>query len=1407
MVQYEISPNRRIETPSGDELPDLVGPGRGDVYYGEGWTLSLQNKNRLGVKGSFADKTNLDDAAIAELDGGTVPDALSSRFTTLSTNSTVEVLQEGKRLQIDDPDNQMIYDAYIVPDTGGADQLYIRELTGDAIATFNIQDRTNQYIYTVRDIENIITDLNAAGTNESLLDSNGSTKPDSQLTDDQKKRKAARDNWQQLLNDNLAYVWNKDYVPNLQAEGGATFEDFRGDGRVSLPQDDSGQFETLVFSAGPAFEYSRTIFESQVTSYSTGIEVGTSAETGNEFGAGVRVFSLFSVTNLEVATGAALSITTAQAYGAEWESGEEFEQTVGFVLQDDDIGDNLAVRVYEDPRWGTPLFFQEPGSITSDPWESGTNKAVDVILEFPPEEEPIKGTESNPFDYHAGAHYRFKVRYPTTTENPNLRELESSGVGFILYAPATDNPGGVTVHFNGSSGSYPVELSRTAPEAVVPVSIYPPEIDKDKAEPNSYDLTIVVEEEADSQIGRSQALTVTFADLQAPRATIISPYEGQRVSPAVFHKADAEGGISSVPFKVEVATFDRDVAKIQLDYRTKDTSGVWGLPKSLAGMTWFSVGLVREVDLVSGDFDANLRGEFEANGFSSDAVVTINEIAGASDARWNIMGQTSGEEFTAVKAARQINIYPDYVSVEAIPDGSHRYTFEWTPEDDSLGAGEYQLRAVSRDNALGTDNTPKPNIDRDPPAVTFLIDNLKPSVLNTTPDYQAKESDRIYRGELNVTFTDDMRADDFSDSSLAVTDLQDDTGDPKVGGFVSYSPALRKVTFVPKVPFKPNGFFKVRVKTDLHDLAGNPLDNEFSWTFRTTDSPFEETWTITLAATDGASTDGNNIAGLAHDAEDGDDALDAPSPPPPSSTDLRLSFLNRNLPNADNGYDRDFRKADGRLSHHWFFVIENTTTAGQPVTIRWKPSQKLVRSPELRHYKMLSLAQFDKDGVNLGPASIHLDPSLAKGSDGLPIEVDLYTYTPAAGETERYFRLDVQKASMIATAFEKGSGGWKFFALPITPERSDPFVNLGDDFDPLKLYRYNTTKNGYEIYPAADSGSVQIDVGRVTLKTGHGYLTRLDGAVEIDVGGTPNQSDMTVELDAVGWHAIGNPFVQPVNVADLKVTNGTEEKSFADAADASTDWIEAMLHRWKVEPSGMDTYEDTTASDSDSDPNNNQLKPWEGYWLKTKEANFTLTIPAPQGVGLDLSELGLPDSFTPPAAPTPVISESSLETTGKSDGFSLRLALTSDVASDLTTSLGTRTGASVAQDGFDFSEPPTFGQTVSLYFDHADWRDASGLYNTDYQPRMKPGESRTWRLTVFTDKRDAKMKLSWRRGIRSIPDDMMLYIRRMQPLPQPLSYKERGEKSSGEESDIPPPPRRGDRGEVGVTCVRSNSSI
>jgi len=529
----------------------------------------------------------------------------------------------------------------------------------------------------------------------------------------------------------------------------------------------------------------------------------------------------------------------------------------------------------------------------------------------------------------------------------------------------------------------------------------------------------------------------------------------------------------------------------------------------------------------------------------------------------------------------------------------------------------------------------------------------------------------------------------------------------------------------------------------VHDLASNPLDNAFTFTFRTNDTPFEETWSLILSATEwtgnpdteepnvGNTTaiDANNIAAVEYGAFDGEDEKDARAVPRIASQ-FDMSFLDR----AQVKFDRDTRPADGRLGHHWFFAISNPDGN---VTIKYQPSKKLARSPDLRQYKVVRLVEFKSDGsiantIDLTPEDAEFNP--AKGQYD-PVEA--HTYTPADGETVRHCRLDVQKASFVATAFEKGTTGWKFLSVPITPERADPFVNLGDDIEPLKLYKYDTKLAGYKIYP--------LDLGEVGLQFGHGYFTRLSEDVEVDVGGASNNDDQTVELKDAGWHAIGNPFVKPVDVANLKINGVTFD-------NVSDDLIEKTLYRWKIDAGNSDAYE---AIDSSG-----QLNPWDGCWLKTKSANLTLTIPAPDGLANYIAPL--PPSFDPPMAPSSVMDLASHDKRVLKKGeFDLRFELTSDSSSDMITALGTRQNAKLGLDAYDQSEPPRLNHTVSAYFDHSDWSGGLGRYNTDYHEPLKIGKPQTWKVVVYTDKPKAEMKLSWEKAIENIPDDTMFYFRRL----------------------------------------------
>ena len=409
----------------------------------------------------------------------------------------------------------------------------------------------------------------------------------------------------------------------------------------------------------------------------------------------------------------------------------------------------------------------------------------------------------------------------------------------------------------------------------------------------------------------------------------------------------------------------------------------------------------------------------------------------------------------------------------------------------------------------------------------------------------------------------------------------------------------------------------------------------------------------------------------------------------------------------------------------------------------------------------MRLVDFGLDGEvitvkSLRPSEVDID------STGQVEEVDVYEYNADSKiETSRYFRLDIQRAPVMEVQkFIKGSTNWIFFSVPVDPQHTDPRYNLADDIgsdsSPFKLYQYDAGFNGFRIYP--------LDTGQVALQSGHAYFTRVTKDVEIDVGGTTNQDQKRLPLKSAGWHAIGNPFPIDINISDLKIIKTTDPTTSFSFNQAVTDnLIEPTLYSWKTEPGTDDHYSS----------NDQQLKPWYGYWIRTLQANLNLIIPAPSTI-VDYTA-SPPDQFI-----TSMVGEAPAKTQTPeilTQGFELEFSLVSDTSADITTRLGTHQEARVGWDQMDQSEPPRLKHMASAYFDHLDWVDTSHNqeqaklvgkvqnrrpnsihYNSDFQPLLQIGESRKWDLYTYID-RQAKMQLSWASSINNLPDDTMLYIR------------------------------------------------
>jgi hypothetical protein len=99
--------------------------------------------------------------------------------------------------------------------------------------------------------------------------------------------------------------------------------------------------------------------------------------------------------------------------------------------------------------------------------------------------------------------------------------------------------------------------------------------------------------------------------------------------------------------------------------------------------------------------------------------------------------------------------------------------------------------------------------------------------------------------------------------------------------------------------------------------------------------------------------------------------------------------------------------------------------------------------------------------------------------------------------------------------------------------------------------------------------------------------------------------DQRLPLASAGWHLIGHPFTSSVSLNQCSVRNNTSgvTKTLAEAKAAG--WIDLPIYDYD---SASGSYRRCGFEPWDSSQSLNQ---WRGYWLRSKTANLTLTIPAP----------------------------------------------------------------------------------------------------------------------------------------------------------------------------------------------------
>ncbi len=133
----------------------------------------------------------------------------------------------------------------------------------------------------------------------------------------------------------------------------------------------------------------------------------------------------------------------------------------------------------------------------------------------------------------------------------------------------------------------------------------------------------------------------------------------------------------------------------------------------------------------------------------------------------------------------------------------------------------------------------------------------------------------------------------------------------------------------------------------------------------------------------------------------------------------------------------------------------------------------------------------------------------------------------------------------------------------------------------------------------------------------------------------------------------------------------------------------------------------------------NSLLPWQGYFLRNLDSQAQTIHLAPA------LESGASKTLTPAAA----------------INWQIQLRVSDGEFSDATNYLGEALQAEANWDPLDWSEPPTIGDHVSLYFNHSAWPRFAGKFTRDFRPAGNKAQS--WPFEVVASRPGLPVELRW----------------------------------------------------------------
>jgi hypothetical protein len=373
------------------------------------------------------------------------------------------------------------------------------------------------------------------------------------------------------------------------------------------------------------------------------------------------------------------------------------------------------------------------------------------------------------------------------------------------------------------------------------------------------------------------------------------------------------------------------------------------------------------------------------------------------------------------------------------------------------------------------------NVDPTPERRQWFVDDTSPTVGSVSPENRATN---VAPGtNVEATFSEPMDPSTL-DSFLTFT-LREQDSDTTVLGTVRYDSATRKATFDPHGDLKANKTYTATILGGsegwlVRDLAGNPLEQDYSWSFTTASIPAVPRSTHTLSPQpNAAGWNNSNVTVTLNATDTGGSGI----------KEIRYSATGAQSI-AETVYDPQnppVIDTEGTTTISYFATdnAENVETPAKTVTVRLDKMAPQVTPADVVNdvWRNSSLSEqfaaFDDESglANSADASFTLTASAESASATQPTVASRTVLDVAGNSTTRTVSALIDKsAPILDTDISDGSDG-------VTPNNretgvsrtiaptatfSDP-MNLASLTTSVKLYRWNALKKVWQRVPATVS--------------------------------------------------------------------------------------------------------------------------------------------------------------------------------------------------------------------------------------------------------------------------------------------------------------------------------------------------